>query len=72
MISSRVRSAREVYASLKSQGFERTTHKTATGTFWKHAATGKHLLVPKSVQGFYPDWLLEDLLERMAQLRGKN
>ena len=65
MIASKVVSDREVFSALKASGFERTSNRTATGTFWKHTKTGKHLLVPKSVQKFYPDWLLYELSSRM-------
>jgi hypothetical protein len=46
---------------LGKRGFEPTDERTATGRFWRSRDTGKHVLVPDSVQGFYPDWLLADL-----------
>lgn len=51
---------------LVRRGFEQTPHKSNTGTFWKHKASGKHLMVPFSVQGFCPDWWLEDLADRIS------
>lgn len=48
---------------LRARGFEPTEVSTATGRFWRSTETKKHILVPDSVQGFYPDWLLADLEE---------
>lgn len=66
MISSKVTSERELHQSLKTIGFERTQHKTDTGTFW--VKDGNHILIPKSVQGFYPDWLLTEIHEQIGRL----
>ena len=68
MIASRVAKESEVRALLRERGFQPTQEKTKTGTFWRHTATGKHLLVPFSVQGFYPDWLLHDLHEQIKRV----
>lgn len=67
MIASRVVREAEVVESLKKAGFTKTTKTTATGTYWRSKA-GRHLLVPESVQGFYPDWLLNDINERLHKL----
>lgn len=53
---------KQVQALLRQAGFEPTEHRTATGVYWKSAETGKHVQVPDSVEGFYPDWLLADLV----------
>ena len=39
-------------------GFQKTETVTETGCFWKHMPTGRHLQVPLSVQGYFPDWLI--------------
>ena len=57
MIVSRVPPEEEIHGRLKELGFEPTDEKTDTGTFWVHKESGKHLQVPHSVQGYYPDWL---------------
>jgi hypothetical protein len=67
VIAPKVVPEQEVFAMLKRSGFERTARKTNTGTFWKHTS-GKHLLVPSSVQGFCPDWWLEDLTDRITRM----
>ena len=56
-------SEENLQAILRARGFEPTEERTATGRFWRSAETKKHVLVPDSVQGFYPDWLLSDLEE---------
>ena len=68
MITSRVTPFRRVAQSLRAGGFERTNHTTQTGTFWKHTRTGKHLLVPKAVQGYYPNEIIYDLEARITAL----
>jgi hypothetical protein len=69
MIASRVVSEQELLESLAKQGFEITTERTDTGTFWRHAASRNHILVPESVQGFYPDWLLWDIHDQIRRVR---
>lgn len=68
MIAARVASEAEVEARLRALGFEPTTWTTDTGTFWRSKSTGKHILVPFSVQGFYPNWLLGDLVEIIGKI----
>lgn len=53
---------KQVQALLRKAGFEPTENHTATGTYWRCAETGKHVQVPFSVEGYYPDWLLADLV----------
>lgn len=69
MIASKVLSEDEVYSTLRNYGYEPTDQKTDTGTFWRHKNTDKHIQVPESVQGFYPDWLLWDLEEIVGKIR---
>ena len=37
---------------------------TVTGEYWRHKKVQRHLLVPFPVGGVYPDWMLEDLVQR--------
>lgn len=62
----RVKTQKEVEDDLIAQGFERTTHRTATGTAWKSTHTGKHVIVPDPYEGMYPEFILKDLHERMT------
>lgn len=68
MIASRVVSEDDVHKRLAASGFEATGNRVATGEYWRSKSTGKHLLVPDSVQGFYPDWLLKDLEARIGKI----
>lgn len=67
MIASRVVREAEVIERLKKLGFTKTSKANEVGTFWR-SKTGRHLLVTHSVQGFYPDWLLNDIDERLHKL----
>lgn len=69
MIAPRVLSEEELQAELKKRGFEPTDETTATGRFWKNKANNKHVLVPTSIDGFYPTWLLADLDEHVGRIR---
>ena len=53
---------------LRELGYEPTEHKTATGTLWKHKQTGRHQQVPNSLDGFYPDFILQDLEEIIGKV----
>ena len=69
MIASRVLKESELHDHLKSMGYKPTGEKTSTSTFWKNSKTGKHIQVPNSVQGFYPDWLLWELDAVIGKIR---
>lgn len=43
---------------LRLNGFKPTGQKTNTGSIWENRE-GRYLLVPNSVEGFYPNSLLE-------------
>ena len=58
MIAPRVPREGEIFGALQDLGFEETDTTTETGRFWRHKKTGRHLQVPFSVQGYYPDWLI--------------
>ncbi len=58
MIAPRVPGEGEIFDALGELGFEKTDTTTDTGCFWRHKTTGRHLQVPFSVQGYYPDWLI--------------
>jgi hypothetical protein len=68
MIASAVVSAAQVEARLQALGFEPTKERTATGVFWCRKSDGRHLLIPDSVQGFYPDWMLADLEKEIGKI----
>ena len=69
MIASRVVSEEELQTALRELGFKLTEESTNTGVFWRHCDSGKHVLVPNSVQGFYPNWLLEDITEQIGLIQ---
>ena len=71
MIAQRVSTKAEVHEILKGMEFSKTEHSTATGTFWRHRKTKRHLLVPFSVQGYYPDWLLWEFLSNATDISGE-
>jgi len=68
MIAQRVATVGDVEDALLGKGFEPTEHYTATGRYWKHSGTGRHLLIPQSVQGYYPDWMLQDLVWDLGEI----
>lgn len=62
MSFARVVSERQLIERLKALGFSPTGRKTGTGEYWKVDRDGnRHVLVPFSIQGHYPDWMLQDL-----------
>jgi hypothetical protein len=44
--------------------YVRTDTVTDTGRFWGHQRVHRHILVPHSLGGSYPDWMLQDLAQR--------
>lgn len=69
MSFSRVVSEKQLIERLKALGFSPTGIKTGTGEFWKAKRDGNtHVLVPFSIQGHYPDWMLEDLEKVIGKL----
>lgn len=52
---------------LRNRGCEPTDHTTNTGRFW-HNGSGLYFLVPDPDpdSGRYPDWMLDDLIERFG------
>jgi hypothetical protein len=67
MIAGRVTSEAEVFAELDRAGFVRTNVYTFTGQYWRHTPTMRNLLVPKSLDGHYPDWMVADIRELMKK-----
>ena len=61
MIADRVVSEDDLRRHLESRDFVPTGYRCATGEFWRSKKTGKHLLVPDSWDGFYPNWMLTEL-----------
>lgn len=70
MISPRVPSKSEIEGCLRDLDFSETAHRSNTGCFWKHGASGHHLLVPDSVQGFYPEWIFDTILMQAEDIAG--
>jgi len=58
----------EIFKELEAQGFIRTGETTATGEFWRHTPTGRHLQVPFSIQGYFPDWLEWEFKAKAAEI----
>ena len=74
MISPQVPPESEIKGRLRELQFSETAHRTETGALWKHNPTGQHLLVPNSIQGYYPDWIYTNMLlnaEDIAKTRMK-
>ena len=68
MSPAKVLSQKDVEQHLADRGFVPTEDKTSTATAWVNASTGRHLLVPFSLQGYYPDWMLYDLLSHVGEI----
>jgi hypothetical protein len=69
MISVRVPSQEEIFKGLEELGFKPTGKKTNTGEFWRHES-GRHIQVPFSVQGYYPDWLRAQFWAQAIEIAG--
>jgi hypothetical protein len=54
----------QVHQTLNECDYAPTNTVTETGRYWKHKKVRRHLLVPFSNGGFYPDWMLQDLVQR--------
>lgn len=68
MISLRVPPENEIFEGLRGLGFKPTGVKTATGEFWVHEPSGRHIQVPFSVQGYYPDWLRAEFVPHALEV----
>jgi hypothetical protein len=68
MIAPRVLTEADVHDALSDRGFRPTDTRTATGRFWVHAGSHEHIQVPDSLDGFYPDWMLYDLMSRIGEI----
>jgi hypothetical protein len=62
MISVPVVTAVQIENRLEEAGFKKTTFRTDTSTIWVHVEKQRHLTVPNPIDGFYPSWLLEQLI----------
>jgi hypothetical protein len=69
LIAERIKSAEELEAELRSKGYEPTEHRTRTGRVWRSKLTGKHIIVPDSYDGYYPDFILNDIKEYIIDTR---
>lgn len=64
----RVLSKQDLEDELTKRGFTKTETRTATGTFWRSAQTGKHLQVPDPYEDMYPRYILTDMNEQMEKM----
>jgi len=71
MTSAIVPSEESIMDRLRELGFTETDRKTETGRFWKHDESGSHILVPKSLDGLYPDWLFDKFLQQAEKIAGR-
>ena len=71
MIASRVVSQEEVYSYLTTLGWFETNTIYHSGVFWENKKTKQRVLIPHSVQGFYPDWLLSDIKKVIVNFHQK-
>jgi len=71
MIASSVLSEDSLKAALAARDCVQTEHKTQTGTFWK-TRQGLHFLVPRSLDGFYADWMLWDLERVIGKIEAQS
>jgi hypothetical protein len=69
MISLPLVTEAQVTTKLKEFGYSPTDSVTATARFWRHKERKRHLMVPNSADGYYPDWLLHEVVAR-ARLIG--
>ena len=60
MITQPVVSRQQLEDRLNEIGAEKTDRRTDTAELWR-LPNGRHVTVPDSIQGYYPDWLLRDL-----------
>ena len=68
MIAPRVLTEAEVHEALSDRGFVPTETRTATGRFWVHKSTGEPIQIPDSLEGYYPDWMLYDLMSQVGEI----
>lgn len=66
MIAPKVLTEGDLEQVLRDRGFRPTTFKTATGRYWCDAQGLRHVLVPDSLDGYYPDWMLYELEARVG------
>ncbi len=69
MSPGRVKTREEVEAQLRALGLEPTDRRTATGRFWRHKASARHVQVPDAYEDMYPEFILTDLRARLEELQ---
>ena len=73
MIASKVASESDINTWLSENGYKKTDIPIPMGTIWRKESTGELKQIPSSIQGFYPDWLIErieDVIEDSIDLPG--
>lgn len=56
-----------VEAYLTSKGFTITADKVDGGRIWR-SKSKRHIIVTNPIDGFYPDFLWDDLVKRVQQI----
>jgi hypothetical protein len=62
-----VKSWESVESWLKTKGFTATHETVDGGRFWR-SKSKRHIIVTDSVDGFYPDFLWQDLVKRVNEI----
>ena len=70
MIAPPVPTETDIKGRLREIDFTETAHKTRTGVFWRHES-GVHLLLPTSIDGYYPEWIYDEVLLRAEKIAGR-
>jgi hypothetical protein len=67
--SNHLPASEKLEAELRAGGYESTEHRTGTGRVWRSTSNDKHIIVPDSYDGYYPDFILEDIKDYIIDTR---
>lgn len=62
-----VKTWEEVEEHLKRKGFTPTSDVVPNGRYWR-SKSRRHMVVPDHIDGMYPDYLWNDLVERVEAI----
>lgn len=65
----KVKTIGDLETILRDHDLEPTDSSTTTGRFWKCKKTSKHIQIPTDLDGHYPDVVIKEILEEIAELR---
>ena len=68
MSPDRVLSREQLESQLNDLGCAPTGIRTATGEWWKTPSNSNLFFVPDPLDGFYPDWMLEEITKIAGEL----